>query len=122
MNMNPLGIIFVLLAVFSFWAHTSGRRLKARIERIQKVHGPDARIGYMNKRGKRYIWEITIESVRPKGQDWIITAWCHQKNEFLIFYASQLYEYFDLVRFQEVSNVPAYFTERFGRRKLRKSA
>jgi hypothetical protein len=76
----------------------------------------------MNLRGKRYIWQITIESVRPRGQDWVITAWCHEKNEFLIFYASRMYEYFDLNRFQQIGNVPAYFAERFGHKTHRRGA
>jgi hypothetical protein len=76
----------------------------------------------MNMRGRRNTWLISIESVKPRGQDWQITAWCYEKNEFLVFYASRMYEYFDLKVHEEVKNVPAYFTERFGRNFERKSA
>lgn len=114
--MGSFLIAMACLAVFYIWHVTTRKRIQARTERIRRVHiqGPDARICYMNMKGKRYIWQITIESVTQKGQDWIITAWCYEKNEFLIFYASRMYEYFDLKRFQEIKNVPAYFTERFG--------
>lgn len=108
-----------VLTVFFIWYIANGKKIRERIERVRRVNsrigGPDARIGYMNMRGKRYHWQITIESVKPKGNDWVITAWCHEKNEFLVFYASRMYEYFDLTALQEVKNVPAYFTEKFGR-------
>jgi len=118
--MTSLYLSLAFVAVFYFWYSSSRRKIQARIERVRRVHvqGPDARICYMNMKGKRYIWQITIESVTKKGQDWVVTAWCHERNEFLIFYASRMYEYFDLRRFQEIKNVPAYFTERFGQKSL----
>ena len=119
--MKTIIIAAAFLVICYIWSKFSGRKLDARIERISKVHGPDARIGYMTRRGKRFTWQITIESVKPKGRDWIITAWCHEENEFLIFQASRMYEYFDFNRYQEITNVPAYFTERYGRRFRRKS-
>jgi hypothetical protein len=111
--MKNLGISLGLLLIFYFWAAYRGRKLKARIERIRKVHGPDARICYMNMRGKRFTWQISIESVRRRGKDWVVTAWCYEKDEFLIFYASRIYDYFDFNRYQEVRNVSEYLTERF---------
>jgi len=104
-----------IMAVFFVWYFFNGRKLKDRIERIRRVqvHGPDARICYMNMSGKKYIWQIAIESVKPRGQDWVVTAWCYEKKEFLEISASRIYEYFDLIRFKEIKNVPAYFTERF---------
>lgn len=121
--MNPFLIAFACVVIFYVWYRVNSKNIQARIERINRViiHGPDARICYMNMRGKRYIWQITIESVKKKGQDWVITAWCHEKNDFLVFYASRMYEYFDLKKFQEIKNVPAYFTERFGPKPRRRS-
>lgn len=113
--MNPLYIAIACVVVFYVWYRANSKKLQERTERINRIsiHGPDARICYMNMAGKRYIWQITIESVKKRGQDWVITAWCHEKNDFLVFYASRMYEYFDLKRFQEITNVPAYFSERF---------
>jgi predicted DNA-binding transcriptional regulator YafY len=107
MNMNPFLISLACVVIFYIWYARNGRKLQERIERIRRImiHGPDARICYMNMRGKRYILQITIESVMQKGQDWIVTAWCHEKNEFVVFYASRMYEYFDLKHFQEIKNV-----------------
>ncbi len=121
--MNPLYIAIIGVVIFYTWYRANGRKIQERIDRINRIliHGPDARICYMNMRGKRYIWQITIESVRKKGQDWVVTAWCHEKNEFLVFYASRMYEYFDLKRFKEIENVPAYFTERFTSKRKHKS-
>ncbi|WP_413288196.1 hypothetical protein [Bdellovibrio sp. HCB337] len=120
--MDNFILALVALVVFFIWYMANGKKLQARIERIRRIHGrlrgPDARIGYMNLKGKRYTWQITIETVQPKGKDWIVTAWCHEKNDFLVFHASRMYEYFDLNALQEIKNVPAYFSERFDRRKL----
>lgn len=122
--MNLLVVAMLVLTILYLWSSVYGQKIKARVARIRKVHGadgPDAKICYMNMRGKRYTWQITIESVKPRGQDWVITAWCHEKEEFLVFYASRMYEYLDLRRYREIKNVPAYFTEQFGRKNSEKS-
>lgn len=119
--MNLLLIAMIFLSVLYLWSSAYGRRVRARTARIRNVHRPDAIIRYMNMRGKRYIWKITIESVQPRGKDWVVTAWCYEKNEFLTIYASRMYEYFDLNIYEDIKNVPAYFTDRFGDKQQHKS-
>jgi predicted DNA-binding transcriptional regulator YafY len=106
-----LSVVFVM--IIYLWASTTGKKWKARVARIRKVHGADARISYMDLKGKRTTREITIETAKPHGRDWLVTAWCHEKKEFFVFHASRMYEYIDLKQIQEIKNVPAYFTERF---------
>jgi predicted DNA-binding transcriptional regulator YafY len=107
-------IATALILMFYLWSVKSGRKIKARIERIRKVHGPDAKMCYMDLHGKRSAREITIESVKPQGRDFIVIAWCHQKKEFLEFHASRMYEYVDMHTWEEVTNVPNYFAEHYG--------
>jgi predicted DNA-binding transcriptional regulator YafY len=121
--MNLLVVAMAVLLILVFWSSVYGRKIRKRVNRIRKLmagEGPDARICYMTMKGKRHTWQITIESARPRGQDWVVTAWCHEKEEFFVFYASRMYEYLDLRHYREVQNVPAYFTEKFGRKKPRK--
>lgn len=103
--------------IFYFWARASDRKQKARIARIariarlQRTNGPEANIWYMNLKGRRTTRRITIESIRPRGQDWLITAWCHEKKDFLVFCASRMYKYFDLNTCEDIPNVVDYFAK-----------
>jgi predicted DNA-binding transcriptional regulator YafY len=76
----------------------------------------------MNLKGRKFTWKITIESVKPNGEDWIITAWCHEQKDFLVFYASRIYQYFDLTQYREIKNIHEYLTARFGRKSRSKGA
>lgn len=103
--------------VFYLWARASDRKQKeriariARIARLQRTNGPEANIWYMNLKGRRSTRRITIESIRPRGQDWLITAWCHEKKDFLVFCASRMYKYFDLNTCEDIPNVVEYFSK-----------
>lgn len=112
MDALVLSIVAFLLVLY-LWIASTGRKLKARIARIRKIHGPDASICYMNLRGKRSTLQITIESIRPHGRDWVVTAWCYEKKEFVVFCASRMYKYFDLIQHEEITNVQDYFSKRF---------
>lgn len=106
-----LALVFFLLVYL--WASATGRKWRARLARIQRIHGPDARIGYMDIKGRRSILDISIESVKAKGQDCLITAWCFQKKEFIVFHANRIYEYTDLHKTRQVTNVPHFLKENF---------
>ena len=106
-----LSLVFFLTVYL--WASATGRKWRAQVARIRKIHGPDARIGYMDLRGRRSILDISIESVKPKGHDCIITAWCHQKKAFLVFHANRIYEFTDLHETRHVTNVPDYLKENY---------
>ena len=112
--MDALTLLIVAVVVSLYlWIISSGRKLKARIARIRRIHWPDAKICYMDLRGRRGTWQITIESIRPRGKDWLIVAWCHEKKGFFTYNASRIYEYVDLNHVQEVKNIPDYFSHRF---------
>lgn len=115
--MTFLLISLALAGVIYLVAASYGRKARARILRIRKVKGPPhLQVSYMNMRGKRYTWRLTIESVRPRKQDWIVTAWCHEKKDFLVFYASRMYACLDFQTREEIKNVPAYFSEKFAQK------
>lgn len=103
----------VFFLTIYLWASATGRKWRARLARIKRIHGPDARIGYMDLRGRRSVMEISIESVRRKGKDCLVTAWCYEKKDFLVFHANRIYEYTDLHQTRQVTNVPDYLQENF---------
>jgi hypothetical protein len=108
-------VVFIMIVYL--WSSRTGRRWKARLARIRKVQEPDARIGYMDLRGKRSVREISIESAKRSGPEWLVTAWCHKKKEFFIFHSARMYEFTDLKRNRDLINVQAYFDERFRKKR-----
>lgn len=109
----PLAVVGSL--IFILWAHSSGQKLKVRIERLARIRlkgGPDANISYMNLHGRRSIRKITIESIKPHGNDWLVIAWCHKKKGFFIFTVSRIAWCYDLKQNKEVADVYDFFARR----------